>query len=805
MQNHKHWVVIALLFLQLTAQNTYAQSGIIKGIVIDEITKAPIPFANLLLEGTSTGTTTNIDGNFAINNITPGVYTLLCSVVGYEKFLLPELSVGVSKPLTVSILLASSTESLETVEIVSTPFFKSQESPISVRTINTTEIIRNPGGNRDISKVIQSLPGVSTTASFRNDIIIRGGAPNENRFYLDDIEVPNINHFATQGSSGGPVGMINVNFIREVDFYAGAFPANRNNALSSVMNFKQINGNTEKLAGSFMVGSSDVGITLDGPTGKNSSFVLSARRSYLQFLFKALKLPFLPTYNDFQYKHSFNLNSKNRITVIGLGAIDDFALNQDVNNNVTDPLDLERNEYILANLPINTQWNYTIGAKWEHFSESKTHRVIASRSHLNNSSIKYLDNIEDPANLLFDYASQEIENNLKYEMTYESNTWNYSYGLNYQYAKYTNSTFSQREADGSIITVDFDSNLPINKLGAFAQLSRSFYNDRLSLSAGFRTDFNDYSSEMNNPLKQLSPRLSGSFSIIPNLSLNFNVGSYTQLPAYTVMGFRNNAGELVNKTNDISYIRSNHFVLGLETNPTSYSKLSLEGFYKTYQNYPFILSDSISLANLGGDFGVIGNEPASPFSDGKTYGIEFLAQQKMSKSIYGILAVTLVRSQFTDKNQVFVPSSWDTKQIISVTAGKQFKNNWELGMKFRFQGGSPYTPYDVEKSATKTVWDVTQQGVYNWDELNTRRYKAIHGLDLRVDKKWFFNNWSINLYFDVQNVYNFQTELQPYLTVVRDANGQPIEDPNDATKYLLKPIENISGTVLPSIGVMIDF
>lgn len=805
MQLQKNWALKIFILIQLIAFNGYSQNGIIKGIIADKITKEPIPFANVLLEGTTTGASTDFEGNFIIKNIKPGVYTLLCSVVGYEKYLLPELSVGVSKPLSVSIFLSSTTENLETVEIISSPFYKSQESPVSVRTINTTEIIRNPGGNRDISKVIQSLPGVATTVSFRNDIIIRGGAPNENRFYLDDIEVPNINHFATQGSSGGPVGMINVNFIREVDFYAGAFPANRNNALSSVMNFKQVNGNTDKLAGSFMIGSSDVGLTLDGPTGEKSSFVLSARRSYLQFLFKALKLPFLPTYNDFQYKHTFNLNSKNRITVIGLGAIDDFALNEEVNDNVIDPNDLERNNYILSNLPVNTQWNYTIGAKWENFSDSKTHRVIASRSHLNNNSIKYQDNIENPANLLFDYASQEIENNLKYELFYESNTWNYSYGLNYQYANYTNRTFNQVASEAGIILVDFNSTLPINKFGTFAQVNRSFYKDKLSLSAGVRTDFNDYSDQMNNPLNQLSPRISASFSILPNVSLNMNVGSYTQLPAYTVMGFRSNSGELVNKTNEISYIRSNHFVFGVETNPTSYSKLSAEGFYKTYQNYPFILSDSISLANLGGDFGVIGNEAASPYSDGKSYGLEFLAQQKMSKSVYGILAVTFVRSQFTDKNNLYTASSWDTKQIISLTAGKQFKNNWEVGMKFRFQGGSPYTPYDLERSATKTVWNVTQQGVFDWNQLNTLRYQSSHGLDIRVDKKWFFNKWSVNLYLDVENVYNFQTELQPFLTVVRGSNGQPVEDPNDPTKYLIKPLKNISGTVLPSIGIMIDF
>jgi len=164
-----------------------------------------------------------------------------------------------------------------------------------------------------------------------------------------------------------------------------------------------------------------------------------------------------------------------------------------------------------------------------------------------------------------------------------------------------------------------------------------------------------------------------------------------------------------------------------------------------------------------------------------------------------------VRSQFTDKDLNFVPSSWDNKQIVSLTAGKQFKKNWEAGLKFRLQGSSPYTPYDLDKSATKTVWDVTQQGVYDWDKLNTLKYDVVHGLDIRIDKKWFFNKWSINTYLDIQNVYGFEVELQPYLTVLTDANGQLLDDPNDPSKYQLKEIENISGTVLPSIGIMIEF
>jgi len=289
---------------------TYGQSGVIKGRVYNSINNSPIAFASIVTDSSGIGINSDIDGNYKIENLNPGSYNVICTFIGFKKKIIYEVIARNTKVTTLDIPMETDIADLDEVVIRPSGFNRVEESPTSLRSISATEIYRNPGGNRDISKVIQVLPGVSSTASFRNDLIVRGGAPNENRFYLDGIEVPNINHFATQGSSGGPVGMINVNFIREVDFYSGAFPLNRGNALSSVIEFKQINGNDEKLSGSFMLGSSDVGITLDGPLGKSSTFILSARRSYLQLLFKALALPFLPTYNDFQYKQVIRVDKK---------------------------------------------------------------------------------------------------------------------------------------------------------------------------------------------------------------------------------------------------------------------------------------------------------------------------------------------------------------------------------------------------------------------------------------------------------------------------------------------------------------
>jgi hypothetical protein len=311
--NLRHFII---LILSVLSNCLIAQTVSIYGTVNNEINNTPIPFANIIIKGLNIGTTSDIEGNYEIQNVKPGQYNIQCSYLGFNTFIKTEIYVSSNKNLQLNFLLTENIELIDEVQVLGNTFNNTDASPNSLKTINASEIYRSPGGNRDISKVIANLPGVSSTPSYRNDIIVRGGSPAENRFYLDGVEIPNINHFATQGSSGGPVGILNVNFIREVDLYSGAFPANRGNALSSIMEIKQIEGNDKSFSGSFMVGSSDAGLTLNTPISKKSTLLFSARRSYLQFLFKALKLPFLPTYNDLQFKYTLKPNLKNQFNFI---------------------------------------------------------------------------------------------------------------------------------------------------------------------------------------------------------------------------------------------------------------------------------------------------------------------------------------------------------------------------------------------------------------------------------------------------------------------------------------------------------
>lgn len=780
---------------------THAQNlGSIKGRVIDAITNEPIPLANVLLAGTEKGVTSNLNGEFEINNVNLGFQNIKVSYIGYKSLIYRDILVTRSQAASVNISLEPDSRQLDEFNLRPSPFNKTQESPVSLRTIGLAEIERNPGGNRDISNVLRSFPGVGSTPSFRNDIIIRGGAPSENRFFLDGVEVPLINHFQTQGASGGPVGIINVNLIREVDFLSGAFPANRGNALSSVLEFKQIDGNKEKWKFRGTIGSSDAAVAADGPIGKKASLIVSARTSYLQFLFSALKLPFLPTYYDMQFKFKYAIDDRRELTILGLGAIDLFRLNLQANETV-------EQRYQLRILPKNQQWNYTLGGVYREFTKKGgRHTLVLSRSMLNNTATKYQDNQEDnPQKLILEYASQEAENNLRYEFDFRVKSWKFNVGAGLLYARFTNRTYNRINTLAGIDTIDFSSRLNLASGRIFGQVSKTFAQDKINLSFGLSLENNDFNSQMANPLNQFSPRLSLSYSFIENWAFNASLGRFVQRPQYTVLGYGLPDGSLGNLNNGLEYIQADHLVAGIEYAPTENTRITLEGFYKMYNRYPFSLRDSIALANLGADFGVVGNVPVNSSAQGRAFGLEFLAQQKLFKGLYGILAYTLVRSEFSDKNGNLIPSSWDARHILSLTAGYKFKRNWELGVRFRFVDGQPFTPYDTLTSSIKSVWDITQMGISDVNKLNSERIPAYHQLDLRVDKVWYFNKWSLNLYLDIQNIYNFKSTTRPFLTVIEDQNGNPLTDPNDPNRYDLQELPNTSGTLLPTIGIIVDF
>jgi hypothetical protein len=789
-------IITSVIAFLLITESLHGQNGKIKGRIYDITNNEPLPFANIIIEGTTTGTTSDLDGNFSFTGLKPGFVQLIATYVGYKQALSPEILITNANTAFLNIGMERADTEIEEIYVTTLPFQKTKESPVSLNKIYTSEIETSPGANRDISKVIQSFPGVGSTVSFRNDIIIRGGGPGESKYYLDDVEIPNINHFATQGASGGPVGILNADLISAVDYYSGAFPANRGNALSGIFEFTQVDGNLDKSKLRATLGASEVSLTADGPVSNNSSYIFSARRSYLQLLFDAIGLPFLPTFNDYQLKWRTKINDKNEIKIISIGALDQFKLNLNISNPD------EEQQYILSFVPVNEQWSYAIGAVYKHYGEKSYKTLVLSRNMLNNTIYKYPEN-DDTKPRILDYESREIENKLRFENTSISDNFRFVYGLGAQYVKYDNSTYQQVFISDSVGEINYSSFIDFYKWELFVQASKKFCRDKLTLSLGVRSDANNYSASMQNLINQLSPRLSASYSLSEKLSVNFNTGRYYQLPAYTTLGYRDNNGVLKNKENKLKYIYADHLILGFEYRLKPSIIFTVEGFHKKYKNYPYSLRDSVSLANKGGDFGVAGDEEVKSISSGRAYGFEIMNRTRVDKKLNLIAAYTFVRSEFKDGGRGYIPSAWDSKHLFTLTMIRYLKNNWSAGLKWRFVGGLPYTPYDLETSAIKEAWDSQGRPYLDYSRYNSLRLKAFHQLDIRIDKKYFFNRWSLMLYIDIQNLYNYKADQPDYVIREKDEAGNYILL-NDNTKYKLKTIDSSSGTILPTLGIMIE-
>ncbi len=759
------------------------------GKVFDEKTKEPLIGVNIILEGTDQGTTTDLDGKYILENITPGSYNISASYLGYVTFTRSNIIVKSKGNDDINFSLIEGGLQFQTIEVTANPFQTSIESPLSLQRLSPEEIKTYPGGNNDIAKVVQSLPGVSgSIGGFRNDVIIRGGAPNENVYYLDGIEIPNINHFSTQGSAGGPVGLLNVDFIEGVELSSSAFGAKYDNVLSGVLQFDQKVGNQRERQTNLRLGASETALTTEGPLFKgdksesNTSYIVSVRRSYLQFLFELIGLPIRPDYWDYQYKINHKIDNNNSIFITGIGSIDDFSVK------APDNFDFEQ-QAVLDQVPIINQKTSTAGVGWKRLlKEGKgVMNTNVSVNYLYNDFSAYKDN-QNLEGLYLKNQSKETEQKVRYSYTRFINDWSITGGTNVTRSIYSNE--SQNLVYNSIYLTKLD----FIKYGLFAQVSKSFFGGKLDFSAGLRADDNTFSAEKNSLLKTISPRLSFSYVIddANKWRLNASVGKYYKIAPYTILGFKDNNGEYTNQ--DSPYIGSLHLVTGVEYRLGNLGKISIEAFYKKYNNYPISILDGVSLANKGGDFSVLGNENVTNQGEGRTSGIELLIQQKLYKNFYGILAYTYFTSEFTNRNGKYLPSVWDSRNLVSFTGGYKAPRNWEFSVRFRHAGQTPYAPYDLNQSLT-----TYPALIFNYENLGSDKLSSFNQLDIRIDKKWNFKALALNLYLEFQNALKSNIPSPPTYGLDRDETGQIIE-PRKLVQIPANP-----SILIPTIGMAIDF
>lgn len=748
--------------LRAQAEEEFSGTGTLKGKVLDFVTKQPLPGVNIIAEGAAFGAATDTDGNYEIAGIPSGRYTLKASMVGYISVVKTDIIINNTRPAIADFQLQEAQVELQSVTVKADYFQKDPGTANSITAFSYEEIRRAPGGLEDVVRALSTLPGIAQAEAGRNDLVVRGGAPSENLYIVDGVPVPNINHFGSQGSTGGPLSFIDLNFVKDVTFSTGGFPVMYGDKTSSVLGINLSDGRKDRLGGKATISATQFGINAEGPLSKDLNFLFSARRSYLDFIFKAAGFGFVPEYYDVLSKFKYDINSRNSLSFLFISAFDNVRF---FNNT-------EDQRYSNSRTMGNDQLQYVSAFSFRHLFNSGFYNLSVSRN-FTDYRFSQRDTLQNP---IFLNNSREQENIFQADVVFKpAENSEVNTGASLKHIKFNTDILLP------YFITTFGDVLNINSLNAGNVYSKySFYtnyNNRPAVWLGFSTGLRlDYFSGISNPWT-FSPR--GSVSIFPDelTSINLTAGIYYQNPSYIWL-----AGDAGNK--NLKSIKAVHYIAGIERRLREDTQIKIEAFYKLYGNYPAsTLRPYLVLANTGAGFG--GSEDNfSAFAlerlvsegSGDVKGIELQIQKKSSSvPLYGIFSLTYSEAYFRALDGVKRPGSYDQRFIMNLSGGYIFNDSWEASMKFRFSTGSPYTPFNADGSQSVNLY-------------NSSRLPAMHSLDVRVDRRWNFESWTLVTYVDVQNVYNRKNTGLPRW----DARNNAIE-------------KDSSIGILPSIGLTAEF
>jgi hypothetical protein len=719
---------LLLAALATISQMLLAQTGSVKGRVVDVATKEGLPSAAIQVVGLQVGTSSDVNGEFSIPNLPVGTYQVRASLVGYEPHLETDVIVTVARPAEIVFAMRQSSIDLEGVEVRAGYFQRTPDAPVSVQQLTYEEIRRSPGGFEDVLRAIAVLPGVAQAQAGRNDLVVRGGAPSENLFTVDNIEIPNINHYGTQGAGSGSLSYINLDFVQETAFSTGGFGVRYGDRLSSVLNIDLRDGRTDRLGGKATVSATQFGLNLEGPLSESGNFVFSARRSYLDLIFKAAGFGFVPEYWDFLGRAHYALGSRDDLTILGVGAIDNVSFfNDDADNRFN-------NSRVLG----TAEQQYAAGVSLRHLFTHGFAVFTLARSFIDYNGIQR-DSLLVP---IFSNRSREEETSLRADVTYKPHELTeIAFGAQAKSVRFSGNLLlpDYVTSFGDTLRLNVQNyRTPGMKASAYVQLTRKLL-PGLSLIAGVRGDYFDRIDDR----FAVSPRAALIFELDPLTTITGSVGSYRQSPSYIWL--------LANDENRaLRYVRADQYIVGVERLLHEDLRFRVEGFAKIYKDYPASLERTyLVLANTGGGYGGTDEGFASYGFDhlvssgkGRAYGIEFLLQKKMSQiPLYGLASVTLSDSRFTGIDGIERHGLFDQRFILNLSGGYRINEKWEVSAKFRYASGHPYTPFAPDGSQ--------QVAQYNSD-----RTGALHSLDLRVERRWNLEAWTLTAYIDIQNVYN---------------------------------------------------
>lgn len=745
---------ILLISLLLSAIILGQGSGKITGKVTDARTKEILPGANILIQGTNFGTAADNDGNFEITNVPIGTYILRVSFVGYTQLNIPDVIVKTGKPFIIQAELEP--QLVETKEVVITAgFFNSEQLQIpSLVTLRKEEIRRFPGGFEDVVRTVSTLPGVAINSSGgRNDLLVRGGGPSENLYIINNIEIPNINHFGSQGLSSGSLSFVNLDFVENVSFSTGGFGARYGDKMSSVLSLDMDKGRQDKIGAKALISATQFGLNVEGPVTSKSNFIFSARKSYLDLIFKAAGLPFVPVYTDFNMIYNYEIDSRDRLFVMNLTAID----------NVDRNLSSEENRVKNENLLDNTQYQNITGINFRRI-HNNGYADITLNMNLYKFDFSQSDRNQKE---YFKSNAKEYEYALKVQRY-----WNLGkkasllFGANFKLKQNKNDTFfadtiynssGKKVARKDLgIPADTKNETWSRKAAIFVESEINFSSD-FTLNLGLRSDIYTFLDKS----FYIAPRIGIKYQITPKQAVKFNYGIYYQSPAevWTINPFNKN----------LEALKNSMFIAGWDYLIEEDLRLTVEGYYKEYSNLPAGnvkgVTDHIVITNTGGNYGGRGDDFQSfgyinlaPGGKGKSYGAEINLQKKYSEvPLYGQVSLSYGKSELTALNDKVYPNQFDQRFIFNLSAGYKFNEKWEISGKFRYYTGVPFTPvYRPDENKLKPGFIKNEP-----EEYLSGRLDAGHHLDLRVDRYFNFAGWTLTVYLDIQNVYNFKIPQKP--------------------------------------------
>ena len=793
-------ILTATLLLFLSNQSIAQSTGIIQGEALDALNISPLHNWKVeVIKGDFIrSTTVNNQGYFEFKDIPSGLYNVRALSPKGQMQTLHEVRVRSTKPTYVN-LYVERISTLEEVAVRADAFHRTPETPLSIKNINRSEMMRMPGAVLDLSKVVQNFPGVLPKPSFGYAISMRGGAPNENRYLLDGISLPTVNHFSIQGASGGAVSLINLDHIQGMDLVTGGFPADVDDALSGVLQLEGRNARGDRWGVRATQGGTDYGITLEGPVGDKTLITMSGRNSFSQHYFKLFNIPVLPTYQDAQLRIHHKIGPRKDLTIIGVGGWDDYQL-------YTDGRGSDALLYNVGYIPEGTQQTEVLGARYRSFTKNGRWEYVLSRDHAGNQAEKFIGNTGLDGDRLLDYSSTETNTRFNVSHHVVSKDWQWKYGLNLVSRNYGldmwNVRYNNDLAVQRIDTADYLAQQDFLSAGAFTHLTRHYLERRLSTSVGVRMDMHTLNLTTINPLAQLSPRMSAQYHLNESWAVQGNLGSYTQMPpAITILA------NTANNWSQYSYAgRVNQAATGIEFQNGQTYRFSLEGYYKDYRQMPYLWADQMAFSQAIGAYVSVGDQVSSSRAQGRSYGLELFLQQKLKGTYWWTMSYNFGYSETRlDASQEWKPTVWDNRHNINLVLGKVLGKGWQIGAKYRWATGTPYTPFDSELSASTANWDVLQRGIFNVDQIMGERLPAYSVIDVRLDKTYNKEKYSLTWFLDLQNFTSSSIPLMPYLTVERDElTAALLEDPNSTDSYLVKTIDSDTGRLLPTIGLILE-